>query len=99
MLQVDEAIAHTPLKDLVQVQLVLAKIPTKALYKLQVSVAQEVQLRARTDPTELQATRNGKDALEFVVEQVKLETQEEKQRTNKLEQKLKEVFTRIPDNA
>jgi hypothetical protein len=34
-----------------------------------------------------------------VVEQVKLETQEEKQCTDKLEQKLKEVFTRIPDRA
>jgi hypothetical protein len=35
--------AQTPLKDLAQVELVLAKIPTKALYKLQVSVTQEVQ--------------------------------------------------------
>jgi hypothetical protein len=78
MLQVDEAIAQMPLKDLVQVQLVLAKIPTKALYKMQVSVTQEVQSRARTDAMELQATRNGKDALELVVEKVKMETQEEK---------------------
>jgi hypothetical protein len=29
--------------------------------------------------TELQVTRDGKDALEIVVEQVQLETQEEKQ--------------------
>jgi exonuclease VII large subunit len=49
--------------------------------------------------TELQVTRDGKDALEIVVEQVQLETQEEKQRTDKLEQKLKEVFTKIPDSA
>jgi DNA repair exonuclease SbcCD ATPase subunit len=34
-----------------------------------------------------------------VVEKVNMETQEEKQHTDKLEQKLKEVFTRIPDNA
>jgi exonuclease VII large subunit len=34
-----------------------------------------------------------------VVEKVKLETQEEKQHMNNLEQKLKEVFTRIPDSA
>jgi hypothetical protein len=58
-----------------------------------------VQSRARTDATELQVTRNGKDALELVVEQVKLETKEEKQHTDNLEQKLKEVFTRIPDSA
>jgi vacuolar-type H+-ATPase subunit I/STV1 len=53
MLQVDEAISQIPLKYLVQAQLVLAKIPTKALYKLQVSVAQEVQSQARTNTTKL----------------------------------------------
>jgi hypothetical protein len=42
MLQMDETLTQTPLKDLVQVELVMARIPTKALYKLQVSVAQEV---------------------------------------------------------
>jgi hypothetical protein len=57
MLQMDEMIAQTPLKDLAQVELVLERIPTKALYKLQVSVAQEVQSHARTDATDLQHTR------------------------------------------
>jgi hypothetical protein len=47
----------------------------------------------------LKVTRNGKDSLELVVEKVKLETKEEKQCTDNLEQKLKEVFTRIPNNA
>jgi DNA-directed RNA polymerase specialized sigma54-like protein len=47
----------------------------------------------------LQTARNGKEALELVVEKVKLETQEEKQHTDNLEKKLKEVFTRIPDNT
>jgi hypothetical protein len=58
-----------------------------------------VQSRARTDATELQTTINDKDALKLVVEKVKLETQEEKQRANNLEQKLKEVFTRYPENV
>jgi hypothetical protein len=48
---------------------------------------------------ELQAAINSKDAQELVVEKVKLETQEEKQHTDNLEQKMKEVFTRIPDNT
>jgi hypothetical protein len=48
---------------------------------------------------ELQAARNDKEALELVVDKVKLETQEEKQCTYNLEQKLKEVFTRIPENV
>jgi hypothetical protein len=79
--------------------LVLEKIPTKALYKHQVSVVQEVKSRARTNVAELQETRNGKDSLEFVFEQVKLETKEEKQHTNNLEKYLKEVCIRIPYNT
>jgi hypothetical protein len=43
----------------------------------------------------LHVTRDGKDALEIVIEHVQLDTQEEKQRVDKLEQKLKEVFTKI----
>jgi hypothetical protein len=54
----------------VQVWLVLAKIPTKELYKIQVNVTEEVQSQAREYMIELQVTRDGKDALEIVVEQV-----------------------------
>jgi hypothetical protein len=49
MLQMDETVAETPLKDLPQVELVMERIPTKELYWLQFSVVQEVQSRARTD--------------------------------------------------
>jgi hypothetical protein len=38
MLCMDEIVGQTPLKDLAQIQLVMGRIPTKALYKLQVSV-------------------------------------------------------------
>jgi hypothetical protein len=38
MLEMDEMIAQTPLKDLAQVEFGTERIPTKALYKLQVSV-------------------------------------------------------------
>jgi hypothetical protein len=68
VLHMDEAIAQTPLKDLAHVEFVMERIPTKALYKLQVSVAQEVQSRLRTNTIELQHTKNGKEALELVVE-------------------------------
>lgn len=95
----DEAIAQKPLKYLAQVELVLEKIPTKELYKLQVNVVQEVQSHARTDAAELQETRNGKDSLELVVKQLKIETKEEKQCRDNLETKLKEVFTRILGSA
>jgi len=58
--------------------LVLEKIPTKALYKLQVSVAHEVELCTRTYAMKLKHTKNGKDASELVIKQVKIKTKEEK---------------------
>jgi hypothetical protein len=42
MLQVDEAIVKIPLKDIYHMDLELPNIPTKVLYKLQISVAQEI---------------------------------------------------------
>jgi len=66
----------------------MERIPTKALYKLQFSVAYEVQSCARTNATELQHTKNGKEALESIVEQVKLETKEEKEHAIIIEQGL-----------
>jgi hypothetical protein len=54
----------------------MERIPTKELYKLQVSVMQEVQSHARIDTKKLQRTKNDKEALELIVEQVKLKTEE-----------------------
>jgi hypothetical protein len=63
MLRMDEIVGQTPLKYLAQIQLVMTQIPTKALYKLQVSVAQEVQSRThrrnRTAADEGQQRRVG----------------------------------------
>jgi hypothetical protein len=43
MLQIEEEITQNSLKYLEKLKLVLVKKPTKALYKLQVNVTQEVQ--------------------------------------------------------
>jgi hypothetical protein len=43
----------------------------------------------------LQHTKNGKEALELVVEQVKIETKEEKECTDNLEQGLIVAYNRI----
>jgi hypothetical protein len=86
MLRMDEIMGQTPLKDLAQIQLVLTWIPTKALYKLQVSVTQEVQSRACTDTTNCSRTKDNQDELELVLEQAKLETKDERERVNRLEQ-------------
>jgi hypothetical protein len=99
MLEMDEMIAQTPLKYLAQVELVLERIPTKALYKIQVSVVQEVQSRARTDSTYLQHMKNGKEELEFVIEQIKFETKEEKERADMLEQGLNATYNQILNNV
>jgi len=43
MLRMDKIMGKTPLKDLAEIKLLLKWIPTKALYKIQVNVTQEVQ--------------------------------------------------------
>jgi hypothetical protein len=54
MLFIDEETTQRPLKKISMLDLALSKIPTKALYKLQVSFVQEVQSRVRFDMTHLQ---------------------------------------------
>jgi hypothetical protein len=99
MLCMDEIVGQTPLKYLAQIQLVMGWIPTKALYKLQVSVAQEVQSCACTDATELQQTKDNREELELVLEQVKLETKDEKDHVDRLEQGLVVAYDRIPKST
>jgi hypothetical protein len=43
MLRMDENVGQTPLKDLDHIQLVLTWIPSRALYKLQVSIDHKLQ--------------------------------------------------------
>jgi len=74
MFHLEESMVKKPLKDFVDVYLVLDKIPTKALYNMQASVTKEVQSLFGVDVTELQVARDGKEALQIVVEQAKMET-------------------------
>ena len=74
-------------------------MPTKSLYKIQVSVTSEVQSHARTDATDLQHMKNGKEVLELVVSQVKLETKEENKCVERLEQGLITMYNRITNNT
>jgi hypothetical protein len=46
MLQVDEETMQKKLKDIDHLDLALPKVPMKVLYKLQISVMQEIQSRA-----------------------------------------------------
>jgi hypothetical protein len=95
MLRMDEIVGQTPLKYLAQIQLVMWRIPTNVLYKLQLSVTQEAQSRARKDAVELQNMKDNREELELVLEQVKLETKDEKYRIDRLEQGLSIAYDKI----
>jgi hypothetical protein len=69
MLFIDEETTQNPLKDIETLDLAFPKIPTKALYKLQVSVAQEIQSRARSDATNLQIAQEENVILKEVINQ------------------------------
>jgi hypothetical protein len=81
----DEIMGKTPLKDLIQIQIVLIRIPSGALHNLKVSINHEVQTHAHRDLTELKEEINKQDVLEIVYEKAKYETEEERERQNGLE--------------
>ena len=78
MLQMDKDTEQKQVKEIEKMELVLDKIPTKAIYKLQMSVAQEVQSRARMNETNLDITKEEKEVLETVLKEVQIECEEEK---------------------
>jgi hypothetical protein len=57
MIIFDQETVQKPLEEVEQVEMIMAQIPTKALYGLQASVMQEVQSRARADATNLEVGR------------------------------------------
>jgi hypothetical protein len=69
MLFIDEETTQKPAKDIETLDLVIPKIPTKALYKLQVSVTQEIQSKARYDATNLKITQEENMALKESISQ------------------------------
>jgi FtsZ-binding cell division protein ZapB len=99
MLRMDEIMGQTPLKDLDHIQLVLTWMPSRALYKLQVSVDHEMQSRAHKNLVELQKATKKREALEKDCEQAKSETQEETECRNELERRVGEIFGKLPSTA
>jgi hypothetical protein len=59
--------------DMEKFEVVMAQIPTKALYELQASVMQEAQSRARMDETNLEEGRGVVKMLQITCEQLILE--------------------------
>jgi hypothetical protein len=54
MVFIDEEMTQNLMKDIKILDLARPKIPTKVLYKLHVSVVQEIQSRERSDVTNIQ---------------------------------------------
>jgi hypothetical protein len=73
MLHIDEETMQKQLKEIDHLDLALPKIPTKVLYKLQVSVTQEIQSRARADATYLQLVKKKSETLKITLNQVQVD--------------------------
>jgi hypothetical protein len=95
----DEIVGQTPLKDLDHIQLVLTQMPSRELYKLQVSVDYEMQSQAHKNLVELQKETKKREVLETVCAQAKSKTQEEKERINEMKCKVEEIFGKLPTIA
>jgi hypothetical protein len=88
MFHMDKIVGQKPLKDLCQIQLVLTRIPSGALHRLQVSVNHEIQLCAHKHLTKLKQATKNQEALEIVYKKAKYETQEERECIKGLEKKV-----------
>jgi hypothetical protein len=87
------------INDVQQMELVLERIPTKELYKLNIRVVHKVQSRARSNATNLEITREEKEVLETVLKETHIEHEKDKRHAYIVEKILEEVFQRISDNA
>jgi hypothetical protein len=99
MLFIDEEATQNPLKEIETLDLALAKIPMKALYKLQISVMQEIQSRARSDAMNLQIVQEENITLKEAIIQEGKEKNIVQQKVEEMEKHISEVFQTIPDNA
>jgi hypothetical protein len=99
MLFMDEETTQRPLREIEMMDLALPKIPTKALYKLQVSIMQEIQSRARSDATNLQLVQEDNTSLKEALSQEGKERKIAQQRVEEMERQISGVFQAIPDSA
>jgi hypothetical protein len=86
MVRIDQETMQKPMGDIDHFEVVMAQIPTKALYRLQASIMQEVQSRAHVDATNLEVGRGVAEMLQITCDQLTSEKEEEKEHADKLEQ-------------
>jgi thymidylate synthase len=99
MLLMDEIVGQTPIKDLDHIQLVLTRMSSRELHKLQVSINHEMQSRAHKNLVELQKATKQWEALEKEYEHAKSETQKEMEHKKELECGVGEIFGKLPNTA
>jgi hypothetical protein len=99
MLFIDEETMQKPMKDIEMLDLALPKIPTKALYKLQVSVMQEIQSRARSDATNLQIAQEENMVLKEAISQEGKKKEIAQQKVDEMETQINTVFQAISDDT
>jgi hypothetical protein len=78
MLQIYIDIAHKYVKDFEHMEMVLVRIPTKDLHKLQISVVHEVQSRSKMKEIDLETSKEGKEVIETFLKETKIESEEYK---------------------
>jgi hypothetical protein len=88
-----------PLEEVVQVDMVMTQIPTKALYRLHANIMKEVQLRSRTDATDIEVGRGVAEMLQITCNQLNEDKEEDEEHIDRLEQGLTTTYNRIPNNA
>jgi hypothetical protein len=86
-------------RGLDHIQLVLTRIPSRALHKLQVSVDHEMKSRAHKNIVELQKATKQWEALEKEYEQAKSKTQKEMECKNELERRVEDIFGKLPNTV
>jgi ElaB/YqjD/DUF883 family membrane-anchored ribosome-binding protein len=99
MMFIDKETMQKPLKDIETLDVALAKIPTKALYKLQVSIAQEIQSRARVDTTNLQIAQTETISLKEALNLEAQQKEKAKKKVEEMEQQIHMLFQTIPEST
>ena len=99
MLYIDEEVTHKPLKEIETLDLTFPKIPTKAVCKLHISVAQEIQSRARSEATNLQTSQEENIALKEAISQEGKVNNLSRQKVGEMEKHIGIVFQTILDSA
>jgi hypothetical protein len=99
MLFLHEDTMKNPLEYIDTLDLAFPKIPTKALYKLQVSVAQEIHSRIRYDMTNIQITQEENTILKEVIIQEGQEKNMAQKKVDEMENQIHVVFKAIIDSV